>query len=85
MQQPSRPPYWFRARRSGRGWGLPSSLPGWIFFLGWLVVLLLIVRSLKSAHPFEFALALGLWGLVYVAVCLAKGEPMPARQDRDGT
>jgi hypothetical protein len=73
--------YWFRARRRGRGWGLPSSTPGWIFFLAWFAVLLLIVRYVMPRHPFRFTLALALWGLVYVLMCFAKGEPMLPRQD----
>jgi hypothetical protein len=79
MQKGSEKKYWFRARRRGRGWGLPSSMPGWLFFLAWFAVLIFLIAPLLPQHPFEFILALALWGTIYVLVCYAKGEPMPAR------
>ena len=76
--------YWFRARRRGKGWGLPSSAPGWIFFLAWFAVLALFIRFFMPDRPLVFALMLALWGLVYIIVCYTKGEPMPPREDRSG-
>jgi len=75
--------YWFRARRHGRGWGLPSSTPGWLFFLVWFAVLFLFVVRLLPEHPLGFILALALWSSLYVRVCYSKGEPMPPRPSKD--
>jgi hypothetical protein len=79
MQKSPEKAYWFRARRRGRGWGLPCSVPGWAFFLASFAVLIFLIVPLLPQHPFEFILALALWGAIYVLACYAKGEPMPAR------
>ena len=71
--------YWFRAKRSGLGWGLPCSWQGWTFFLIWLCVLGACVVEFMPQRPFMFALALGIMALILVAVCYIKGEPLPAR------
>jgi hypothetical protein len=75
--------YWFRARRRGRGWGLPSSAPGWLFFLAWFAVLAFFVIRLLPEHPLEFILAFAFWSLLYVLVCYSKGEPMPPTQSNE--
>jgi hypothetical protein len=75
--------YWFRARRRGRGWGLPSSAAGWLFFLVWFAVLFSFVVRLLPGRPFGFILALALWSSLYVRVCYSKGEPMPPRPSKD--
>jgi hypothetical protein len=75
--------YWFRARRSGRGWGLPSSAPGWLFFLGWFAVLILFIVRLLPQQPFEFIITPALWSSIYILVCYTMGEPMPPRPGND--
>jgi hypothetical protein len=68
-------PYWFRAKRSGMGWGLPCSWQGWVFFLIWLAVLALAAVKLMPTQPFTFALLLGVMTLILVVVCYIKGDP----------
>jgi hypothetical protein len=75
-------PYWFRAKRSGLGWGLPCSRPGWTFFVIWLIVLLAATVKLLPTQPFGFALALAGLTLIFVAVCYAKGEPLSRNELR---
>jgi hypothetical protein len=67
--------YWFRAKRSGLGWGLPCSWQGWVFFLVWLAVLAMAAVRLTPAQPFTFALLLGGMTVILVAVCYLKGDP----------
>jgi hypothetical protein len=68
--------YWFRLKRYGRGWGLPCSWQGWIFFIAWLVALAIAVLELMPQRPFAFTLVLAVLALLYVAVCYIKGEPL---------
>lgn len=68
--------YWFRAKRSGLGWGLPCSWQGWTFFLIWLCVLIVCAIKLIHGRPLMFALALSIMTLIFVAVCYIKGEPL---------
>ncbi|HEY6621567.1 MAG TPA: hypothetical protein VIY68_18635 [Steroidobacteraceae bacterium] len=68
--------YWFRAKRSGLGWGLPCSWQGWAFFLIWLCVLVICALKLIHSRPLMFALALTILTLILVAVCYIKGEPL---------
>ena len=55
-----RTPYWFKAKRSGYGWGLPCSWQGWVFFVPWLLLCLFTVRELavRGHAVYTFALAL---------------------------
>ena len=72
-------PYWFRAKRSGFGWGLPCTWQGWVFFLVWLAALTLLAIELMPRHRFLFALALAGMTLIFAAVCYIKGEPLSGR------
>lgn len=71
--------YWFRAKQSGLGWGLPCSWQGWVFFLAWLAVLMTVAVSLMPRRPLLFALVLGAMTLIFVLVCYIKGEPLSGR------
>ena len=71
----SEPEYWFRARRYGWGWGLPSSRTGWVFFALWSAVLAAGLLRLRSHHPLVQVAWLALLTLVLVLVCYVKGEP----------
>jgi len=75
--------YWFRARRRGRGWGLPGSTPGWIFFLTWMALLCFSVSRLMPQHPVGFIFLFALWSSIYVLVCYTKGEPLPPGRSND--
>ncbi len=76
--------YWFRAKRYGLGWGLPCSWQGWLFFLGWLAVLMTVTLGLMPKRPFLFALVLGLMTLIFVLVCYIKGEPLSSTSGKRG-
>jgi hypothetical protein len=67
--------YWFRAKRYGWGWGLPSSAAGWAFFVTWLATLgagVIWLRRFQALAPVAF---LAVMTLLLVLVCYAKGEP----------
>ena len=70
--------YWFRAKRSGLGWGMPCSWQGWVFFLTWLAVLVVAARSLIHGHPFLFTMILAAMTVILVLACYIKGEPLSA-------
>jgi hypothetical protein len=72
--------YWFRQRRVGRGWGLPCSAPGWVFFIAWLAALTVCALTLMPQRPLAFTGAISLLALILVGVCYAKGEPMSNRR-----
>jgi hypothetical protein len=67
--------YWFRAKRYGWGWGLPSSPAGWTFFLIWLAALILGVTWFRRYHPLAPVAFLALMTALLVLVCYKKGEP----------
>jgi hypothetical protein len=73
MNDPTR--YWFRAKRYGWGWGLPSSRPGWVFFLVWLLGLITGTVWVRHFHPLAPVAFLAVMTALLVAVCYAKGEP----------
>ena len=73
MSQPTQ--YWFRAKRYGWGWGLPSSPAGWVFFCIWLTTLIAGVVWLRRLHPLAPAAFLAVMTGLLVWVCYAKGEP----------
>ena len=77
--------YWFRAKRSGLGWGLPCSRPGWAFFLVWLAVLTFAGASLMPRRPVIFAAVLALMTLILVVVCHIKGEPLSGGPGKTGS
>jgi hypothetical protein len=68
--------YWFRAKRSGLGWGLPCSWQGWTFFLIWLCVLVICAVKFIHTRPLIFTLVLAIMMLILVAACYIKGEPI---------
>jgi hypothetical protein len=67
--------YWFRRKRFGWGWGLPSSWQGWAFFIPWLAVLIYVSSHFMPQRPFAFTMALGALTAILVFVCVVKGEP----------
>ena len=75
-----RSPYWFKAKRSGYGWGLPCSWQGWAFFVPWLLLCVLTVRELAVRRHAVYTIALALETAVLVLVCYLKGEPMSRRE-----
>ena len=69
------PRYWFRAKRYGWGWGLPSSGAGWVFFVAWLLVLSTGIMWLRRYHALAPIAFLAVMTTLLVGVCYAKGEP----------
>jgi len=67
--------YWFRAKRYGWGWGLPSSPAGWTFFLSWIVMLVVGVVWLKRHQSLPPAGFVAMMTSLLVLVCYKKGEP----------
>jgi lipoprotein signal peptidase len=68
--------YWFRAKRYGWGWGLPSSWQGWVVLAVFVVSLIVggIVFPPNTERWSFTVLAIVLGGLL-VVVCWLKGEP----------
>ena len=71
--------YWFKAKRSGYGWGLPGSWQGWVFFVPWVLLCVLTVWELAVRRNAIYTGALALETVVLVLVCYWKGEPLPKR------
>ncbi len=75
--------YWFRAKRYGYGWGLPSAWQGWAVYIGYAVVVLgpltlgTLTGALLSLGAALVATPLLMW------VCVRKGEPAAWRWGRD--
>jgi hypothetical protein len=71
---PTQPPYWFRAKRYGWGWGLPATWQGWLVMLVWFLAM--ITNALVFSHniPLFIVLTLALSASL-IAICYAKGEP----------
>jgi hypothetical protein len=67
--------YWFRAKRYGWGWGLPSSPAGWAFFLVWIAALIVGSACLRTYHPLAPVALLVVMTALLVLVCYKKGEP----------
>jgi len=68
--------YWFRAKRYGWGWGLPSVWQGWVIIF---IYLTLIAASAFIFPPREeltfFISFIVVLSLILIAVCWIKGEP----------
>ena len=62
--------YWFPRKRFG--WGPPQHLPGWVFLIGWIALLVTGVRNLQGLSGVIFFA--GMIGLLAMIVCF-RGEP----------
>ena len=73
------PPYWFRAKRYGLGWGLPLVWQGWAVFVSWILILYL------GTHYVMPGSRLMRWGftsamiILLLVICYWKGEPTGRR------
>ena len=70
------PRYWFKAKRYGWGWGLPTAWQGWVVY----AVALALFAAIAIAFPPPRDIPRFILGVVAVAaalvvVCLVKGEP----------
>jgi hypothetical protein len=82
MSEESR--YWFRAKRYGWGWGMPSTWQGWIVLLAFITLLLVgahwLLPALGEVIYVGYALLLSALLLV---ICFVKGEPPRWRWGKD--
>lgn len=72
--EPDAPAYWFRAKRYGWGWGLPTAWQGWVV-LGVFVALAVGAGLIGERAP---GLAVGIVvaaSVLLLWVCWRKGEP----------
>ena len=69
------PRYWFRAKRYGYGWGLPSAWQGWLVLAAYVAAVLAPAVLLPERYVgwVLAAVVLATPGLVWV--CWKKGEP----------
>ena len=73
---PNQPRYWFPAKTFGWGWGLPVTWEGWLVLVGYLGLMVVVVRACppeKSLTGFVAAVVGLSAGLV--VICWWKGEP----------
>ena len=83
---PIEPPYWFRAKRYGWGWGLPITWQGWLVLAAFLALVvagkfLILPRKAMAAYM----VYLGVLSALLLGVCWLKGEPLRWRWgDDDG-
>jgi hypothetical protein len=64
--------YWFRKKRLGWGWGGPNNFQGWIFFLVWIALTVLGVKTLRGLSGAIFLI--GMLSVLGV-VLYFRGEP----------
>lgn len=73
-EDPSRQ-YWFKAKKYGWGWGLPSSWQGWVFILIWAPVAIVSTTWVGNHNlPLAFVI-LNIMVALLLIVCFTKGEP----------
>lgn len=67
--------YWFRAKRVGWGWGLPTAWQGWVALGVFLALVVLGALALPaSALPVVYVAYVGVLTAGLVGVCWLKGE-----------
>lgn len=76
--------YWFRAKRYGWGWGLPSRWEGWAVLMGYLALLVAPLAKGKSGAGLSIAAAIIATPFLLL-VCYRKGEPPKWRWGGDRT
>jgi hypothetical protein len=74
MNEPSKR-YWFPAKRYGWGWGLPATWQGWVIFLGWFALLIVVSPWLAERNIGLFFAFIALMSAAIIAICYIKGEP----------
>lgn len=72
----STPPYWFRAKRYGWGWGLPLTWHGWVVLAAFALLVMLGALLLPPRQSMAFySLYMLALSAALVGVCYLKGEP----------
>jgi hypothetical protein len=72
---PEAPNHWFRAKRYGWGWGLPTAWQGWVVLALYTAAIAALGLALMPAQPGGFVLGTVVATLALVVVCWLKGEP----------
>lgn len=75
MSDSQQPPYWFRAKRYGWGWGLPDTWQGRVTLIAWALIFIsispwLALKSMPLFYVFAAAMA-----ALLITICYLKGEP----------
>lgn len=65
---------WFTAKKYGYVWGLPARWQGWSVMLAHVITLALSAIAFARARPFWFFSCTFLLSLLFVLVCVWKGE-----------
>jgi hypothetical protein len=65
---------WFKAKRYGWGWGLPTAWQGWAVYAAYVLLTVGGVLVLLPGHRPAFIAALVALTALLVAVCWRKGE-----------
>ena len=76
VSMPDEQKYWFRTKRYGWGWGLPSAWQGWVVLVGF--VALLVLGSVLFPPDDRLGMYLGYVALLSAALVVVawwKGEP----------
>jgi hypothetical protein len=70
------PRYWFAAKRTGWGWGLPLTWEGWVIYAVWFVAIIIIVPYLHvPEHPVRALFMMIAMIIPLAGICYWKGEP----------
>lgn len=79
------PKYWFRAKRYGWGWGLPTAWQGWVALAVHLGLVLLGLYLFPPNKAFaSFIVYAAIVSALFFGVAYLKGEPLRWRWgDRD--
>jgi len=71
--------YWFRAKRYGWGWGLPTGWQGWSVYLIYFALVLYSLTAMRSHHSryqtIQSLLFVGALSAALAVICWRKGEP----------
>jgi hypothetical protein len=70
-----RPPYWFHAKESGWGWGLPARQEGWIVMIAWIAVIIVGSPFVVLHGMWLFCAFMLVMVAILIGICYAKGEP----------
>lgn len=69
---PPEPPYWFKAKRYGYGWGRPLTWQGWLVMIGYLIA---VLGPTASGDPGLTVVAVLVGTPLLLLACLRHGEP----------
>jgi hypothetical protein len=68
--------YWFPAKRSGFGWGLPTGWQGWLFLVCRVALLVAGTQALGDSSLSSLVFFGGMIAVVLLVIFF-KGEPRP--------